>query len=326
MKKWIAAMLCLACALCWAPAALAQSTSVTASTPLYFASDAQKTNAALACQALSYVSLEYGDSFSFNALVGPREAQYGYVPALNGRGVTVVGGGVAQVASTLYLALLQLDDIEYNSLYFYGDSYAGSYVSDGYYIPTLTDYNRQRLPPFTQLLFRRSHHLSVAGRLRRDLHDLPGRRGGRQSGGLRFHAPCTAPRPSATIFPWPPPAFFGAYGQYGLFSFNDLVGPRQAQYGYTAAVNGRGVTVVGGGVAQVASTVYLAVKDLSCVTMAEKKTCANFNEYYVADPADAILTDYTNNIDFSFYYTGSGTLVIYTYLSDTECVCEVYEY
>ena len=31
--------------------------------------------------------------FSFNGLVGPRKAEYGYVSAVNGRGVNVVGGG-----------------------------------------------------------------------------------------------------------------------------------------------------------------------------------------------------------------------------------------
>lgn len=56
------------------------------------------------------------------------------------------------------------------------------------------------------------------------------------------------------------------------FSFNQLVGPRTENHGYGAAINGRGVRVIGGGVAQVASVIYMAVKDLNNVVITESRT------------------------------------------------------
>ncbi len=52
--------------------------------------------------------MAYGDVFSFNDIVGDRTSARGYKTAVNGRGVKAMGGGVAQVATTLYLALQKL--------------------------------------------------------------------------------------------------------------------------------------------------------------------------------------------------------------------------
>lgn len=113
---------------------------------------------------------------------------------------------------------------------------------------------------------------------------------------------------------------------YDLFSFNGLVGPRTAENGYKKALNGRGVTVYGGGVAQVASTVYLAVKDLDCVEIIDKSTYGDrFTDGYVEDTDDAIVTDYNAGTDFSFYYTGDGELRIELSVEDDELCCQVYE-
>ncbi len=325
MKRLTVAFVLLALLLAALPIASADSTSVTASTSLYACSSAQKHNITLAVSSLSYITLEYGDSFSFNDLVGPREAAYGYLPALNGRGVSVVGGGVAQVASTLYLALLQVDDIAYSSLYFYGDKFTGSYVSDGYYA-VLTDYKQGIDFAFTSYfngtmsIFLWEDGLDVTCLILLDSGD---------TGNLVGYAstPLYGTEGKRNNIALAASSIFGAsFNQYGVFSFNGLVGARKAEYGYVSAVNGRGVNVVGGGVAQVASTIYLAVKNIPNVIVTEKKVYQNFTEYYVSDINDAILTDYNNNIDFAFYYTGYGTLVLYTYVSDTECICEVYEY
>ena len=67
-------------------------------------------------------------SFSFNGAVGARTAERGYQSALNGRGARVVGGGVAQAASTLYLALQQVDGISYDEKKTYGSRYNQDYV------------------------------------------------------------------------------------------------------------------------------------------------------------------------------------------------------
>jgi hypothetical protein len=112
-----------------------------------------------------------------------------------------------------------------------------------------------------------------------------------------------------------------------VFSFNDIVGPRTSARGYQNAVNGRGVNVIGGGVAQVAATVYLAIKNIGDIDIIHKRTYgSNFSDAYVDDPHDAaVLTDYNAGIDFSFKYLGYGELVIYTYIViESELICEVY--
>ncbi len=325
MRRMVVAALLAALLLSLVPAARADSTSATASTSLYAASSSQKHNIALAVGSLSYFTMEYGDHFSFNDMVGPRDAASGYLPALNGRGVSVVGGGVAQVASTMYLALLQIDDIAYDSLYFYGERYTGTYVTDGYYA-VLTDYNQGLDFAFTSYfdgtlsIFLWEDGLDVTCLILMDSGE---------SGNLVGYAstPLYGTEGKRNNIALAAGSIFGAtLNQYQAFSFNGLVGPRKAENGYVSAVNGRGVNVVGGGVAQVASTVYLAVKSLPNVVVTDKKVYNNFTESYVTDINDAILTDYTNHIDFAFYYTGYGSLVLYTYLSDTECICEVYEY
>ena len=112
-----------------------------------------------------------------------------------------------------------------------------------------------------------------------------------------------------------------------VFSFNDVVGPRSKEAGYKSAINGRGVKVTGGGVAQLASTIYLAVKDLDFVTVTEKRTYGkSYNQSYVASADDAIVTDYSAGTDFAFRNDGANELVFYTYVDDTGwLVCEVWE-
>jgi vancomycin resistance protein YoaR len=109
------------------------------------------------------------------------------------------------------------------------------------------------------------------------------------------------------------------------FSFNDSVGPRREKYGYQSAVNGRGVKVTGGGVAQVASVVWLAVKDLDEIAILQKSTYgARYNQDYVASSNDAILTDHAEGTDFSFRYTGEGSITISTYVADDMLCCDIY--
>ena len=110
------------------------------------------------------------------------------------------------------------------------------------------------------------------------------------------------------------------------FSFNGIVGPRSAQFGYRDAMNGRGVKVTGGGVAQAAATVYLAVRDMGNVQIIEKQAYGNkFTGDYVEDGEDAVLVDYGGNIDFSFAYLGDEQLTIYIYIEEGRLICEVYE-
>ena len=110
------------------------------------------------------------------------------------------------------------------------------------------------------------------------------------------------------------------------FSFNAIVGPRTAANGYVQAVNGRGVRVVGGGVAQVASVMWLAIKDLQGVTVTEKSTYGSrYNQDYVDSSADAILTDYNADTDFAFRNDTDATLTIFVYEEDGYLNCDVYQ-
>ncbi len=68
---------------------------------------ARTLNVRLAAEALDGLVLEPGDVLSFNAVVGPRSAERGYQPApviLHETRQLQVGGGVCQVASTVFVA------------------------------------------------------------------------------------------------------------------------------------------------------------------------------------------------------------------------------
>ena len=113
-------------------------------------------------------------------------------------------------------------------------------------------------------------------------------------------------------------------GSGDTFSFNALVGARTAERGYQRAVNGRGVEVVGGGVAQAASAVWLAVKDMADIAIVEKSTYGSrYSQNYVSSSADAILTDYNAGTDFSFRYTGAGSVAIHLTLDGGALTCRV---
>lgn len=69
----------------------------------------RNTNIRLACEALDGMILHPGETFSFNKTTGNRTLERGYKPAgayLNGVLVAEPGGGVCQVSSTLYNAVV----------------------------------------------------------------------------------------------------------------------------------------------------------------------------------------------------------------------------
>jgi len=69
-------------------------------------------NLTLACKAIDGLILNPGEVFSFNNIVGERTAAKGYLPATvysGGQSVEELGGGVCQVASTIYYCTLHLD-------------------------------------------------------------------------------------------------------------------------------------------------------------------------------------------------------------------------
>ena len=72
----------------------------------------RRDNMALATQTITGYILAPGDEFDFNGIVGERREQNGYKMAgafMNGQLIDDVGGGICQVSSTLYNAVLYAD-------------------------------------------------------------------------------------------------------------------------------------------------------------------------------------------------------------------------
>lgn len=325
MRKTLIACLALAlmAAMLLAPMASAD-TVASASTPLDDASSAQLTNIGLAAEALQGVNVGVGDTFSFNDIVGPRTRERGYKSAVNGRGANVMGGGVSQAAATLYLALKQLDDIEYIEKETYGKKFTGSYVDSGN-DAIVTDYNGNvdfsflnDYGDFTIEMWIEEGELCC-------LIDDENSGGGSSGGSTIDLTGNSAQRHNIVQASL---AIDGMLLESGdVFSFNDTVGPRTEGSGYRSALNGRGAKTVGGGVAQVASALWLAVKDMFSVTVIEMSTYGDaYNQTYVDSADDAVLVDYQNDTDFRFRYDGDGTLAINVYVQNDEfLVCDIYE-
>ena len=324
MKRFASMALVAALLLLWTAAPALASGSVSAGTPLGTSVN-RISNIRLAAKAIDGTDLPYGTSFSFNSAVGDRTAERGYMVAINGRGVEVVGGGVAQVASTLYLALKQVGGIQFDELDTYGGEYNQSYVESSQ-DAVLVDFQNGKDFAFTNYADDMTISLSISGEnlictLTRSSQGASAQallsRGSLKVSGnenLRNNIALAAGSISDTTL------FSG-----DLFSFNGLVGPRTEEYGYAKAVNGRGVEVIGGGVAQVASVIWLAVRNAEDISIVEKSTYGRkYNQDYVENAQDAILVDYTAGTDFSFQYTGEGSITIYTYLSGDNLVCEIY--
>ena len=343
MKRFLAAMLALMlCVGAMGCACAEGANSVTTSTTLAGASYAKLNNVNLAASSLNGVTIPCGASFSFNEIVGPRTEAYGYQRAANGRGARVTGGGVAQCATTLYLALRQLGaDVEYTSLTTYGSKFSDNYVSDGS-DAILVDYSSGTDFAFvnhgedmfiemwatdSQLYCSITLDAASDGGVALDWLNAEPVQSARRSiasSRIDLSAASDAVRNNVSLAASSINDTVLASGD--LFSFNGVVGPRSERYGYVEAVNGRGAEVVGGGVAQVASALWLAVKNLDCVAMVEKSTYGSrYNQSYVTSSNDAILTDYNAGTDFSFRNIGSEPLTIAVYISGDALHCEIYQ-
>jgi vancomycin resistance protein YoaR len=344
MKRFLSAVLALMLLtfIPSAPAALAEVFSAT--TSLFEASDEQLNNIELAVEALNGTFVPSGETFSFNDVVGPRTEAKGYVDAVNGRGAEAMGGGVSQVAATLYQALKQMGSIEYLEKKTYGSKFTGSYVDSGS-DAIVTDYDEGVDFSFVN----NGDDLSISiwttdsdvecslasgGDSGEDSWDSEGDNGedsfeDGDSSSLAGSASFYVDGDSALLgnIDLAASAINGTVLKKGeTFSFNGVVGPRTEDNGYKSALNGRGVKVVGGGVAQVASAMWLAIKDMSDIAIVKKSTYGDkYNQSYVDDADDAILTDYAAKIDFSFRNVGYGPLTIYTRLEDDTLTCEFHE-
>ena len=138
MKKALIMTLILALLLCGTQAFA--SVMVVTGTPTYGDSEGMTQNLTHAIETLNNQIVEKGKTFSLNEVLGPRTEDNGYVPALNGNGVEVMGGGVSQVATTLYLALKEVGEgITYDERHTFGSAFNAGYVEDAK-DTALTDY------------------------------------------------------------------------------------------------------------------------------------------------------------------------------------------
>jgi len=338
MKRFIAALLCIMlCIPLFPTGALAQE-RVSARTPLSGSARAKVSNIEIAAAHINGMVVPYGTEFSFNDTVGPRTKAYGYQPALNGRGVEVTGGGVAQAASTLYLALLQLNqEIEFTQRKTYGSRFRDSYVANAD-DAILVDYSSGVDFSFINW----GDDLTIE-MWTTDSYLYCALTAGTEEKTFLNWVPLTpaqvrSPIASASIWIDGNEALRNnillaassindtVLLNGDIFSFNDSVGPRVEKYGYQPALNGRGAKVTGGGVAQVASVIWLAVKNLDEIAIVEKSTYGSrYNQDYVSSSNDAILTDYNDNTDFSFRNTSLRPLTISTYVSGDMLVCDIYQ-
>lgn len=107
-----------------------------------------------------------------------------------------------------------------------------------------------------------------------------------------------------------------------VFSFNDVVGERTTEKGYreaTVFVSGNSKPEAGGGVCQVASTIYYCAMyaDLEIVERSEHE----FEVDYVPEGLDA--TVYFGSLDFQFKNSTDYPIKIYAYLSGGRCWIEL---
>ncbi len=352
LKKAIALILALGLLAGAVPALAVEYCS--ASTPLDHPGGDKLHNIRLAVEAIDGTEVESGESFSFNATVGPRVSRRGYRTAPNGRGARVTGGGVAQAATTLYLALLKAGgDIEIDPVKTYGNRFADNYVQDPDQA-IVTDYDAGIDLSFTNYGEDMSIDMWIGddcvccaitlgdgGAFRFiDSAEPEGDDDDDREGGWAI-----SPQGNSRALLGSASLDCGSDDDVlnnvrlaaecvndvtleggDAFSFNDVVGPRTARYGYRRAVNGRGARVTGGGVAQVASALWLAIKDGDDFSIVEKATYGDsYNQDYVDNSYDAILTDYASGRDFCFRYTGAGSVTIYAYESDGRLYCDIYE-
>lgn len=293
-----------------------------AETPLYDSSANKVYNIDLAIGTLNGWMVFTGDTFSFNDVIGPRTKEAGYRNAENGRGVKVRGGGVAQVATTVYLALKDWEGVTIDEMRSYGSKFCDGYVWDSA-DAVLVDYAAGTDFSFTN--WGDPFAISVWEDGEYVYCSLEGTEWNEDDSYIIGYAETVADGSSTRVsnIALAASAMTGVTLYSGdEFSFNDIIGPRTSEYGYGNAVNGRGVRVCGGGVAQLASTVYLAVKDLDDVIVTEKRTYGDsYNQSYVQSKDDAIVTDYVAGTDFRFDYFGDGSITLYTYINEDDMLC-----
>mgnify|MGYP001089288344 CR=1 FL=1 len=107
------------------------------------------------------------------------------------------------------------------------------------------------------------------------------------------------------------------------FSFNSVVGDRTESKGYKEAhafVNGEEVNEIGGGICQVASTIFNAATEAG-FEITERHQHPE-EVYYVELGKDATVS---SDLDFKFKNTGSSDIMLKTYVDDGKVFAEILE-
>ena len=84
-------------------------------TKIYTKDSGRQNNLTLACSALNNTTIENGKTFSFSKTVGRATSSKGYKKAdvfRNGNVVEALGGGLCQVSTTLYNAVLKIPELK----------------------------------------------------------------------------------------------------------------------------------------------------------------------------------------------------------------------
>ncbi|MCH5256508.1 MAG: VanW family protein [Lachnospiraceae bacterium] len=93
-----------------ASATVPSQSLISSYTTAYDASQSRAVNIALAASKINGTLIKPGQQFSFSDTVGPRTVENGFIEApsfLNGKVISDIGGGICQVSSTTYAAMLQ---------------------------------------------------------------------------------------------------------------------------------------------------------------------------------------------------------------------------
>ena len=323
MPKTMLALALALALLLLGPAAADPARAEVARVSLSDLSPDQAHNASLAARAVSGTWVPAGSAFSFNNTTGPRDAASGWLEAPDASGATVPGGGADRAAALLYQALAVLDaDVEFTDLraldggrrvdvegadlcfsnpggpftiemWIEDDALCCSVTPDeADPEPADDDHEGAMLPPAALL--------AAIGRVVCSGGDAT-----LANASLAADSVCDTTLSAGDSF-----------------SFNDAVGPRTPECGYRDAPDGRGETVCGGGVEQLASAVWLAVQAMDDVSVLEKATYGDaYARSYVASAADAVLVD---GADFAFRYNGEGSITLFTYVEDGVLYCDIY--
>lgn len=285
--------------------------------------EAQASNALCAAKRIHSTVVEPGESFSFNARVGARTEANGFTAA--GENLEV-GCGCAAAATALYQALRELPSgaVSFDEL---------SYASDGSRLLVDDAGHDFRFTNLSAGALRIAFDASGGNLVcTANLDEAEA-----SSAAAGDEAP-PKPRPgdTVTLDCGDDPAVLAnvalAAGSIydttlasgDVFSFNGSVGPTVAECGYVPATDGRGDTVVGGGACQVASALWLLIQNRSDVVIVEKATYGSgYCQSYVSSASDAILTDYASDTDFSFRYTGEGSLTLYAVVDGSSLICAI---